>query len=104
MTIYRYLCLNPQCDNRSHQLIKKDDSTINQEELCESCEAPIKLMGEVVYGGIGGKFRSSTPAERKKMLLDRSSKHFKTSGLAEKKRALGQQFRKEAIQIGKGEL
>lgn len=104
MSIYKYLCLNPECTNRDHQLIKKEEASINQEEYCESCQAPIKLMGEVIYGGIGGKFRSSTPAQKKEMLLNRSSQHFKKSGLEEKKHELGKKFRKEAIQIGKGEL
>jgi len=58
----------------------------------------MKLMGEVLYGGVGGKFRQSTPAQRKEMLLKRSSEHFKRSGLADRKRAIGEEYKKQAIE------
>lgn len=88
MDTYKYACLNDECDNNGFQFIIKSASQLNQKEYCETCGCPIKLMGQVVYGNIGGKFIGSTPVERKQMLLKRSKEHFNNSGLADRKRSL----------------
>lgn len=98
-TTFNYICLNDKCINHSHQHIKKLESERDAEELCLDCLAPMKLMGEILSGSIGGKFACSTPEQRKQMLLERSSKHFKTSGLADRKRAIGEQYKREALSM-----
>lgn len=93
--------MHETCDNHSHQLIKKQESEMADPEACQFCLQPMKLMGEVAYGGIGGNFRQSTPAQRKEMLMQRSSKHFKTSGLAERKVEINKEYKKQAIEYFK---
>lgn len=61
-------------------------------------------MGEVVSGGLTGKFRNATPAQRKQMLLQRSTAHFKRSDLSDRKHEIGEAYKKEAISIAKGEI
>jgi hypothetical protein len=84
-------------------LIKKPETKSAEQELCCFCFTPMKQMGEVPYGGIGMAFRQSTPAQRQQMLLKRSSKHFQTSGLAERKKALGNEYKRQAVAHFKGE-
>ena len=98
IVLYKYICLNQECANHSHQFVKKQESESEEEEPCIACLQPMKLLGEVMYGGIGGNFRQSTPEQRKQMLLKRSSKHFQQSGLAERKRALGEEYKRQAIE------
>jgi len=50
----------------------------------------------VSYGGIGGNFRQSTTAEKREMLLKRSSDHFRKSGLADRKKYLGEELKEQA--------
>ena len=57
----------------------------------------MKLMGELVSGGLTMNFANSSPAQRKQMLMKRSKKHFATSGLADKKRDIGERYKKEVI-------
>lgn len=98
MNTYKYCCLNPDCEDHDFQLIKKKESQINQKEVCLSCRRPLKLMGEVIYGTLGGKYASATPVERKKMLLQRSKDHFKSSGLAERKHVMERNMQKDIIE------
>jgi hypothetical protein len=97
LVMYNYVCINPKCNTHSHQHIKKLESEAKLPEFCIDCLQRMKLVGEILYGGLGGNFRQSSPAQRKEMLLQRSSKHFKTSGLAERKRAIGEEYKKQAV-------
>jgi hypothetical protein len=103
LTRYNYRCLNPDCTNKSLQTIKKEESERDEPEFCETCITPMKLMGEVVSGGLTMNFRNSSPEQRKQMLMQRSKKHFVTSGLADKKRDIGERYKKEVISKMKGE-
>lgn len=96
LTSYNYCCLNSECNLCSKKfIVKKPEKAINQQELCEECFQPMKLLGENSYGGIVSKFGSGTSEQKKQMLLKRSSEHFKKSGLADRKRSLENQFDKE---------
>lgn len=52
-------------------------------------------MGERLSGGIA-HFKNLTPADKRKMLLKRSSEHNKKTGIAEKRVNIDQQFKREA--------
>jgi hypothetical protein len=103
IVLYKYVCINADCTNHQHQLIKKLETESAEQELCQFCFCPMKQMGEVPYGGIGGNFRQSSPAQRQAMLTTRASKHFATSGLAEHKRALGEEYKRQAVAHFKGD-
>lgn len=101
---YNYKCLNEDCSDNNFQVIQKDESQRNEIEYCDCCYSPMKLMGEIISGSLTMSFRNSSPEQRKQMLMKRSKKHFTTSGLADKKRDIGERYKKEVITKIKGEF
>lgn len=73
-TKYNFICTNDDCENKFVNVaIVKEEG--DEKADCLYCRKEMKVMGEVMYGGIG-KFNSLPAAEKKKMLLKRSHNHF----------------------------
>lgn len=75
MTKYNYCCINDDCEETQNFHIIKEEEDGDIPEYCLTCKEELKLMGEVPYGGIG-KFKMSSPNEKRQILKKRSREHF----------------------------
>lgn len=72
---YNYWCTH-SCNDGKYIKITKDETEGKREELCPTCNKPMKKMGVLTNFWLGS-FDSKSPSEKKEILKKREREHTK---------------------------
>jgi hypothetical protein len=83
MTAFRYFCVNSECDNFVvDKIIEKESishgmlqTPVEEEELCDTCGQPMKVVGYIQTGGYL-KTSAMSKEEKQVMFKKRAHEHF----------------------------